>query len=199
LSGRAKEKNVATEKWKKRVAQVMLEELGEPEKWHYVSFADTSFREVVIIKAHGVTDAITKCHTLGINPGGQVMCVPMPDEVINQVSESHRNRLLSKEDVQSIWPDAKTIREHEEEVASAMTINNPDQFGNVRVKSEDCGGPELIALASYVAVLEARIEELKAAKRVDYDDVINGRNFLPAYFTDRIGALEAQLQQIRKG
>ena len=107
-----------TKKWRERVAEVTLEEMGEPEVWHYVSFADEVFHGVVIIKAHGVGDAVSKCHRLNINPGGQVRAVPMPEEIIAQVPESHRNRLLSKEDVQSIWPDAKSLREHEEEAAA---------------------------------------------------------------------------------
>lgn len=51
------------------------------------------------------------------NPGGQVMCVPMPNEIIAQVPETDRTRLLTREDVQRIWPDAKSISEHEEEQA----------------------------------------------------------------------------------
>jgi hypothetical protein len=104
-------------KFKKRVAEVLLGELEEPERWHYVSFADKVFHGVVILKAHGITDAIRLCHALNINPGGQVMCVLIPDEIIAQVPETDRTRLLTKVDVQRIWPDAKSIREHEEEAA----------------------------------------------------------------------------------
>ena len=106
-----------TEAFRRRVAEVTLEELGEPEVWHYVSFAAETFNGAVVIKAHGIGDAVSKCHRLNINPGGQVLAVMMPDEIVAQVPETHRNRLLSREDVQSIWADAKTIREHEEEAA----------------------------------------------------------------------------------
>lgn len=104
--------------FKERVAEVLLGELAEPEQWHYVSFADEVFRGVVVIKAHGITDAVRLCHALNINPGGQVMCVPMPDEILAQVPETDRTRLLTRADVQRIWPDAKSIREHEEETAA---------------------------------------------------------------------------------
>jgi hypothetical protein len=104
--------------FRKRVAEVLRSELGEPEQWHYVSFADKVFHGVVIIKAHGITDAIRLCHALNINPGGQVMCVPISEEIIAQVPETDRQRLLSREDVQRIWLDAKSIREHEEEKAA---------------------------------------------------------------------------------
>jgi hypothetical protein len=111
-------------KWKKgefreRIDTVLRGEMDSPMQWHYVSFADKVFHGVVIIQAHGITDALTKCNILGINPGGQVMAVPMPDEIIAQVPEADRTRLLSKEDVKRMWPDAKSIREHEEEHASA--------------------------------------------------------------------------------
>lgn len=102
---------------RERAAELLRLEREQEEQWHYVSFADKVFHGVVIIKAHGITDAVRLCHALNINPGGQVMCVPMPDEIIAQVPEKYRTRLLSKEDVQQIWPDAKTIREHEAQAA----------------------------------------------------------------------------------
>lgn len=114
----AKRKQTKKE-WRARVAEVARQELQEPELWHYVSFADKVFHGVVIIKAHGITDAVSKCHRLNINPGGQVMCVPMPDKIVAQVPEADRTRLLTKADVQRIWPDAKSLREHEEEARSA--------------------------------------------------------------------------------
>jgi hypothetical protein len=110
-------------KWKKgefqaRVAEVLRGEMDVPERWHYVSFADKVFHGAVIIEAHGVTDALTKCNILGINPGGQVFAVSMPDEIIAQVPDADRTRLLSKADILRIWPDAKSIREHEAEARS---------------------------------------------------------------------------------
>jgi hypothetical protein len=117
----AGERKQTKKEWLKRVAEVSRQELQQPEQWHYVSFADKVFHGVVIIMAHGITDAISKCHRLSINPGGQVMCVPMPDEIIAQVPEADRARLLSKADVQRIWPDAKSIREHEEEAQAAKS------------------------------------------------------------------------------
>jgi len=116
--GEVKAKKQTKAQWKARVAEITRRELEEPESWHYVSFADEVFRGVVLIKAHGITDAVSKCHRLNINPGGQVMCVPMPDDVIEQVNDKYRNRLLTKADVLEIWPDAKSLREHEKEAES---------------------------------------------------------------------------------
>lgn len=100
-------------KFKDRVAEVLKEELAEPESWWYLSFADEVFRGVVIIMAHGITDAVMRCSAAQINPGGQIMAVPLSKEVLAQVPEAYRMRLLTMQDVQDIWPDAKTIREHE--------------------------------------------------------------------------------------
>jgi hypothetical protein len=114
VSAKAK-KHLEKKAFKARVAQVLRSELDQPEEWHYLSFADEVFRGVVIIKAHGITDAITKCHHLNINPGGQVLGVSIPDEIIAQVPDTHRNRLLSEAEVKELWPDAKRLREHEAE------------------------------------------------------------------------------------
>ena len=105
--------------FRNRIAEVTAEKLAQPERWMYLSFADEKFNGVVVIMAHGIVDAISKTHRLGINPGGQVMCVDMPEYVIAQVPEDCRTRLLSDKDVRRIWPDAKTIREHERERASS--------------------------------------------------------------------------------
>jgi hypothetical protein len=100
-------------KFRERVAEVMREELKQPERWHYVSFADDKFLGAVIIQAHGTADATMKCGLLGINPGGSVMCIAMPPGTVP--GDKWRNRLLSKAEVQTIWPDAKSLRELEEE------------------------------------------------------------------------------------
>jgi hypothetical protein len=108
-------KRLTGEQFSKRAAELFLQEMKQPEQWHCISFADEVFRGVVIIKAHGLTDAIVRCHVLQINPGGQVIAMPISDEIIALVPEADRNRLLSREDVQRIWPDAKSIREREAE------------------------------------------------------------------------------------
>jgi hypothetical protein len=108
-------RKMTPKQFRSRVAVVMREELKQPERWHYVSFAGEKFLGVVIIQAHGVGDATMKCGLLGINPGGEVMCVAMPDGIVAQVPESYRNRLLSKAEVLELWPEAKSQREWEKE------------------------------------------------------------------------------------
>lgn len=107
--------NMNAKQFKKRRAEVLRKEFAEPEGWMYLSFADEKFRGVVVIKAHGLVDAISRTHALGINPGGQVMGVDMPDEIVAQVPEDCRTRLLTKAEVQRIWPDAKSLRERQAE------------------------------------------------------------------------------------
>ena len=109
--------------FKKRLAEITKAELRLPEKWHYVSFADDTkggFQGVVVIKGHGITDCVSKCTRLGINPGGQVMCVPFADiGMMDSIPEGDRNRLLNREDVLRLWPDSKTLAEWEKEDGEA--------------------------------------------------------------------------------
>jgi hypothetical protein len=105
-------KRLTDAQFKKRAAEVVRQEMNEPERWHYVSFAgESSFRGAVIIEAHGITDALLKINGLKLNPHGEVLCIPL-DEV---PEEKWRNRLLTKEDVLTMWPDAKSVGELEEE------------------------------------------------------------------------------------
>lgn len=104
------------EAFRDRVAEVAREELAIPEHWMYLSFADDEFKGGVIIKAHGITDATMKCSLLQINPGGQVAAYDLIGEVADMLpEEKYRNRLLTREDILEFWPDAKSIREFEEE------------------------------------------------------------------------------------
>lgn len=108
-----------TELREARMKKILTEERAEPEQWFYLSFADEEFNGAVIIRAHGIADATMKTHVLGINPGGQVISVPIPTKKLP--AETYRNRLLSKADIVEFWPDSKTIREHEEEAQNERT------------------------------------------------------------------------------
>lgn len=103
--------------FKSRLAAITTKELLQPERWHWVSFADDDkggFKGAVVIKGHGMTDCLSKCHRLGINPGGQVLCILFPDgETLPP--PTYRNRLLTRGDIMELYPDAKTIGEFEAE------------------------------------------------------------------------------------
>ena len=106
--------NEKEHKWKQRIAGVLKEELQQPEIWLYLSFADdVGFRGGVVIKAHGLTDAVIKCNWLQINPHGEIQGIELPESHIPP--ERYRNRLLTKEEIKEMWPDAKSIKEMEEE------------------------------------------------------------------------------------
>lgn len=94
-----------------RVAEVIAEEQAEPLRWWYLSFAGETFNGACIVKAQGIATAVIVCSLLDINPGGEVLGVPMPEESVPP--EQYRDRLLSKSDIQEFWPDSKTIREFE--------------------------------------------------------------------------------------
>lgn len=85
-------------------------------KVFYLSFVaepEDVFLGVVITEARDMLDAVKKTHHLKINPGGQVLFVEVPPEEIPE--RRYFDRLLQKKDINEIWPDAKSIREYEEE------------------------------------------------------------------------------------
>lgn len=99
-----------------RVQEVLKEESATPKHWMYLSFADDErgFLGGVIVQGHGIVDARLSFVQLGItSPGGEVLAFDLPDDSIPP--EKYRNRLLTAEEICEFWPDAKTIREHEEE------------------------------------------------------------------------------------
>ena len=72
--------------------------------WMFLSFADNDgFKGGAIVKAHGIIDASLTTHRMKINPGGQMACNPIPDRELPP--EEYRNRLLTKKDLDEIWPD----------------------------------------------------------------------------------------------
>ena len=90
--------------WKARRAQLLTDELGQPLRWFYISFADDdSFRGAVIVKAPGEAHAIQASYRLGINPGGQAAIFAVPDGA--PVPPAAVNRLLSEEDLRGFFDD----------------------------------------------------------------------------------------------
>lgn len=96
-----------------RAAELVAQEQSQPLQWFYLSFADEEFRGAAIMQAHGFMSAVARLTMLGQNPGGECVGAPLPDTELP--AENFRNRLLTKEEVKTIWPDAKSLREHEEE------------------------------------------------------------------------------------
>jgi hypothetical protein len=60
----------------------------------WLSFADeTGFLGVAIVDSDDFLTAVDKCHELGINPGGEVLCSGDPPA---SVTDKDKNRLLSR-------------------------------------------------------------------------------------------------------
>src|SRR5882757_8448087 len=90
-----------------RAAEVFAEEATEPVEWWWLSFADpelpegSQFLGVVIIEARGMMGAVTLATMLGLNPGGEIQGVTLPDEV--EVPADWTCRLLTKAEAERGW------------------------------------------------------------------------------------------------
>jgi hypothetical protein len=79
---------------------------GGAKRWWWLSFADgnlpkgTQFLGAAVVEACGMAGAAFEAHRLGINPGGEVLGIEIPDKGVPP--ESHRNRLLSREEVEAM-------------------------------------------------------------------------------------------------
>jgi hypothetical protein len=68
----------------------------------YMSFCDTRLPEgtqflgAIVLNANDVEEGATRAHKLGINPGGQVMGILVPEDKF--IPEEFCNRLLTKEE-----------------------------------------------------------------------------------------------------
>jgi hypothetical protein len=82
------------------IDEMLKVDLSKPEGWFWLSFADpdlpsgSQFLGVVIVKGGGMQEAIQNAWTMGINPGGEVKAIEIPDEHVPP-PEFH-NKLLSK-------------------------------------------------------------------------------------------------------
>jgi len=84
--------------WKERVRKLLVEEMATPWRWHYCSFAGETFLGALFIEGHGPTDISVRSHHMGLNPGGEMMCIELPDGA-PLPEEKYRNRLLSKQEL----------------------------------------------------------------------------------------------------
>jgi hypothetical protein len=93
--------------WKARRAQILTDELSQPLRWFYLSFADDqAFRGAAIVEAHGPAHAMELTHRLGINPGGQVAAWELPEQIAATLPAEAKNRLLNKPELERLF-DAK--------------------------------------------------------------------------------------------
>ena len=86
----------------RHVQDILEQERTTPEHWMYLSFAtaEEGFKGGVYVKARGITHAILRCLALGINPGGQIFPLDIPDEMESKLPpEEFREKLLSQKDL----------------------------------------------------------------------------------------------------
>jgi len=103
--------------FEKRLAAMVISEAAQPIRWFYCSFFDTEkFRGGVFVQARGLLDCTIRTKELNANPGGELLAIPIPaEEEHNMPPESFRNRLLTKEELESFGPivrmDVVTVEE----------------------------------------------------------------------------------------
>ncbi len=90
--------------WKRKIVRMLAEEAKLPLSGWYMSFAEPGkFLGGCYLEARGPASALRLSHELGINPGGQVMHVGFPLELMRQnVPVNMRNRLLTRAEVEAL-------------------------------------------------------------------------------------------------
>ena len=76
--------------------------------WYYLSFAgEEGFRGAVVVEAPTFGLAVLRTTVLKINPHGEVLGAIISEEELPPTI--YRHKLLSKEQIKEIWPDADTL------------------------------------------------------------------------------------------
>lgn len=111
--------------------------------WWYLSYAtQTTFLGGVILEAHGPMDAFTQSSLLGLNPGGAALGFPFPEgDVVPLPPERFRNRLLTRAEVQEMWPDAARLGDMKDRVPASDPTPPPDELLAARERRDQEGLP----------------------------------------------------------
>jgi hypothetical protein len=110
-----------TPEWRKNMAELMKEEMEQPEVFWWLSFCDpdkptgSQFIGVIVVKAHGLTDALTKCNAMMINPGGEVKGFEIPDteETRKRLVPEVLNKLITREDMVKLGWEPVRVSDYE--------------------------------------------------------------------------------------
>ena len=97
--------------FRNRVNQVLAEERKNPLGLWYLSYAgEEGWRGAIFIEAHGMAEAAYLANHRKLNPGGEVMGVPVPEEEIP--AKQWHNRLLTKAELEAATgEEVATIQE----------------------------------------------------------------------------------------
>ena len=72
-------------------------------EWCYVSFATGDrFLGAAVVQGRDAASAERRCRELGIHPGGEALCQPIPSEEMRRVPMRMRDRLLNEAEVHAI-------------------------------------------------------------------------------------------------
>lgn len=86
--------------------------------WHYLSFVVTDpverFAGGCIVRGDDVVEAVKEAHRLGCNPGGDVLGVPVPGDLMPPAR--YVGRLLTKAEIDECWNDCVRIGDIKDEL-----------------------------------------------------------------------------------
>jgi hypothetical protein len=82
------------------LAKAKARHVSPTDPWWYLSFADDpGFLGACIVQAQDQLAAVSVAHNLRINPGGQVLMLPMNDTLLAEYPMADRNRLLTAQEL----------------------------------------------------------------------------------------------------
>jgi hypothetical protein len=89
---------------------IAQEQRSNPLHWIYLSYAkDEGFQGGVIVMAHGLVSAAFEARRRKISPGGQVVACSVPNDKVPPAK--YRYRLLTKAELDEVWPDMTPLAE----------------------------------------------------------------------------------------
>ena len=92
----------------------------------WLSCADVDgFRGVAIVEAQNLAGAVQKAKALGISPGGQVLGPSYPADAPGyDVAVANQNRLLSRADIDTLFPEIKMADTAEDPRVDQANLEN---------------------------------------------------------------------------
>lgn len=105
------------EQLRKRNAELIAaerERAGDKTTFWYLSYSGESvFNGGVIVRAFGFVHACQRARDLRINPGGEIMGLPIPADRVP--AGKYLDKLLTLADLLEIWPDMERLSNLEAE------------------------------------------------------------------------------------
>ena len=116
-----------SDEFNERVRTLASEEIdGRMWGYYYLSWAEEdNWLGGAYVLAYGPVTARLRCSAMGINPGGECMIIRVPDAWPLPPTE-YRNRLLNREELLTIDPNAKTIEELKKPIHPKLKDRYPD-------------------------------------------------------------------------